>query len=269
MANIRAKDGAYLLNGDQFKYTKDELNRPVLNVIGQAGEAGGDGDFKADGSVPMKGNLYMSGNAIMGVKSISNTDSGMAIESEVDLNNHRITGLLDPVEPQDATTKGYVDNHSLLGDNGLVDSDLNMNEHGIINAHRISTDGPAPLYLGATIEPTGTNAPRLTGATDGSAAFVKADTQAEYVPLSVGTPTANNHAVTKEYSDGKTNALQASAILKSGGKMTGKLKLTGTPADADDAVNKGYVDAILPAFTEADNGKVLGVVNDALAWVTK
>lgn len=83
MANIRAKDGAYLFNGDQFKYTKDELNRPVLNVIGQAGGAGGDGDFKADGSVPMEGNLYMSGNAIMGVKSISNTDSGMAIESEV------------------------------------------------------------------------------------------------------------------------------------------------------------------------------------------
>ena len=87
--------------------------------------------------------------------------------------------------------------------------------------------------------------------------------------MSIGTPTANNHAVTKEYSDGKTNALQASAILKSGGKMTGKLKLTGTPSDADDAVNKGYVDAILPAFTEADNGKVLGVVNGALAWFTK
>ena len=34
VANIRAKDGAYLFNGDQFKYTKDELNRPVLNVIG-------------------------------------------------------------------------------------------------------------------------------------------------------------------------------------------------------------------------------------------
>ena len=41
------------------------------------------------------------------------------------------------------------------------------------------------------------------------------------------------------------------------------------PSDADDAVNKGYVDAILPTFTEADNGKVLGIVNGALAWVTK
>lgn len=263
---IRAADGGELLNSNQFHYTKDALGRPVLNVTASGA---GNGDFMADGSVEMTGNLQMGGQAILGVKSISNTDSGMAIESEVDLNNHRITGLLDPVEPQDATTKSYVDNHSLLGDDGLVDSDLNMNEHGIINAHRISTDGPAPLYLGATIEPTGTNAPRLTGVTDGSAAFVKADTQAEYVPLFVGAPTANSHAVTKEYSDGKTNALQASAILKSGGKMTGKLKITATPTEADDVVDKEYADAILPAFTEADNGKVLGVVNGALVWVTK
>lgn len=263
---IRAADGGELLNSNQFHYTKDALGRPVLNVTASGA---GNGDFMADGSVEMTGNLQMGGQAILGVKSISNTDSGMAIESEVDLNNHRITGLLDPVEPQDATTKSYVDNHSLFGDDGLVDSDLNMNEHGIINAHRISTDGPAPLYLGATIEPTGTNAPRLTGVTDGSAAFVKADTQAEYVPLSVGIPTANSHAVTKEYSDGKTNALQASAILKSGGKITGKLKITAAPTEADDVVDKEYADAIIPAYTTADNGKVLGVVNGALAWVTK
>lgn len=158
---------------------------------------------------------------------------------------------------------------SVLGADGKVDSDLNMNEHGIVNAHRISTDGPAPLYIGATIEAAGTNAPRLTGATDGSAAFVKADTQNTYIPVSVGTPTAESHAVTKEYSDGKTNALQASAILKSGGKMTGKLKITATPTEADDVVDKEYVDAIIHAYTAADNGKVRGVVEGKLAWVTK
>lgn len=268
MPTIRAADGGYLLNAAQFEYTKDELGRPVLNTKGASSDSAG-GDFKSDGTVPMSGNLYMNSNAIMGVKSISNTDSGMAIESEVDLNNHKITGLATPIDDQDAATKAYVDAHSLLGDDGKIDSDLNMNEHGIINAHRISTDGPAPLYLGATIEEAGTNAPRLTGATDGSAAFVKADTQNTYVPVSVGTPTAASHAVTKEYSDGKTNALQASAILKSGGKMTGKLKLTAAPTEADDAVDKEYVDAILPAYTAAENGKVLGVVNGALAWVDK
>lgn len=268
MSTIRAADGGYLLDAEQFYYTKDEQRRPVMHIKGAGGD-GARGDFKSDGTVPMSGNLYMNSNAIMGVKSISNTDSGMAIESEVDLNNHKITGLATPTDDQDAANKAYVDAHSLLGDDGKIDTDLNMNEHGIINAHRISTDGPAPLYLGATIEATGTNAPRLTGTTDGSAAFVKADTQNEYIPVSVGAPTAANHAVTKEYSDGKTNALQASAVLKSGGKMTGKLKLTAVPTEADDAVDKEYVDAIIPAYTTADNGKVLGIVNGALAWVDK
>lgn len=269
MATIRAADGGYLLNSDQFNYTKDEQGRPVLNVKGVAGAGGATGDFKSDGTVPMSGNLYMNGNNIMGVKSISNTDSGMAIESEVSLNNHKITDLLDPTADQDAATKAYVDEHSLLGDDGKIDSDLNMNEHGIVNAHRISTDGPAPLYIGSTIEPTGTTAPRLTGSNDGTAAFVKADTQATYVPVSVGAPTSTNHATTKEYVDGKTGAIQASAILKSGGTMVGKLKLTAEPTEDNDAVDKGYVDAILPAFTAADNGKVLGIVNGALVWVDK
>jgi hypothetical protein len=202
---IRAADGGELLNSNQFHYTKDALGRPVLNVTA-SGE--GNGDFMADGSVEMTGNLQMGGQAILGVKSISNTDSGLAIESEVDLNNHRITSLLDPVEPQDATTKNYVDNHSLFGDDGLVDFDLNMNEHGIINAHRISTDGPAPLYLGATIEPTGTNAPRLTGVTGGGAAFVKANKQSEYATVSVGDPTQNSHAVNMGFLAGEALADQ-------------------------------------------------------------
>ena len=79
MATIRAADGGYLLNSDQFNYTKDAQGRPVLNVKDGVGGAGGaSGDFKSDGTVPMSGNLYMNGNNIMGVKSISNTDSGMA-----------------------------------------------------------------------------------------------------------------------------------------------------------------------------------------------
>lgn len=255
--------------GTSYKYDAVSAAWMVQSVGGGGVGNRGGGDFKADGTVSMTGNLNLGGNAIFGVKSISNTDSGMAIESEVDMNNHKITGLLDPTDNQDAATKKYVDDHSVLGADGKVDSDLDMNEHGIVNAHRISTDGPAPLYIGATIEAAGTTAPRLTGATDGSAAFVKADTQNEYIPVSVGAPTAASHAVTKEYSDGKTNALQASAILKSGGKMVGKLKLTAAPTEADDAVDKEYVDAIIPAYTTADNGKVLGVVEGKLAWVAK
>ena len=42
----------------------------------------------------------------------------------------------------------------------------------------------------------------------------------------------------------------------------------GNDAVPDDLF-RTFVDAILPVFTEADNGKVLGIVNGALAWVTK
>lgn len=269
-ATIKAYNADKFYEIDTGKtYRYDVVSKAWIEQPKSGSGTGGSGDFKADGTVPMTGNLYMNGNNIMGVKSISNTDSGIAIESEVSLNNHKITDLLDPVDAQDAATKKYVDDHSVLGADGKIDSDLDMNEHGIVNAHRISTDGPAPLYIGATIEAAGTTAPRLTGATDGSAAFVKADTQNTYIPVSVGSPTAENHAVTKEYSDGKTNALQASVILKSGGKMVGKLKLSVEPSENDDAVTKKYADTILPAFTAADNGKVLGIVNGALAWVDK
>lgn len=152
---------------------------------------------------------------------------------------------------------------------GTMTGGINMGENAITNVQKIHVDGSAPLYIGPTVESSATNAARLTASSDGSAAFVKASTQNEYVPVSVGEPMQIHHAATKSYVDGKTGAIQASAILKSGGTMVGKLKLTGTPAEDNEAVTKAYVDAILPAFTEADNGKVLGVVNGALAWVTK
>ena len=105
MANsktIRAADGGYLLNAAQFSYTTDELGRPVLNVL--------DGGFAADGSVPMTGDLQLDGHAIFGVHSISGeTDTAVAIESEADMNNHRITSLANPTASQDAATKVYVD----------------------------------------------------------------------------------------------------------------------------------------------------------------
>lgn len=61
MANsktIRAADGGYLLDAEQFKYTKDELGRPVLTVHGAA--LGG-GDFKiADGVVSLQDGFLLT-----------------------------------------------------------------------------------------------------------------------------------------------------------------------------------------------------------------
>lgn len=237
-STIKAYNGDefYEINtGKTYKYDEDGakwVEQPA------SGGGGGTGDLKADGSVPMTGNLQMNGNAIMGVKSISNTNSGLAIESETSLNNHKITDLLDPTAEQDATTKKYVDAHDILGDDGKVKADIDMNEHAIINAHKISTDGPAPLYIGSTIEATGTTAPRLTGATDGTAAFVKADTQAEYVAIAVGTPTAANHATTKEYVDTRHQAEYT--IIKKTDTTTGNFatyQLQKDGVDEGEAIN--------------------------------
>ena len=84
---------------------------------------------------------------------------------------------------------------------GTLEGSIDANHNKITNIQKIHIDGAAPLYLGSTIEPTGTNGTRLTGTTAGAAAFVKADKQNEYVPVYVGTPTDNEHSANKKYVD--------------------------------------------------------------------
>lgn len=63
------------------------------------------------------------------------------------------------------------------------------------------------------------------------------------------------------------------ALPLSGGTMEGGINMNGQalsglnePAAADQAANKGYVDKAAPAATDADNGKILTVVNGSAAW---
>lgn len=81
----------------------------------------------------------------------------------------------------------------LLG--GIMSGNINMGENAIINVQKIHVDGEAPIYIGSTVESGATNAARLTGVAGGGAAFVKANKQAEYAPVSVGNPTQDSHAV--------------------------------------------------------------------------
>lgn len=78
----------------------------MLTIIGGTGS----GDFKADGSTPMTGDLQLGGHAIFNCHSISGeAETAVAIESDTDMNNHRITSLANPTASQDAATKVYVD----------------------------------------------------------------------------------------------------------------------------------------------------------------
>lgn len=84
---------------------------------------------------------------------------------------------------------------------GTLEGPLDMGGNSITNIQKVHIDGNAPLYLGSTVESSGTNGTRLTGTTSGEAAFVKADKQSDYVPVFVGDPTHNNHSANKKYVD--------------------------------------------------------------------
>jgi hypothetical protein len=83
--------------------------------------------LKTDGTSIMAGQLDMDLHPIVQVSSISGDPAvGVVIESELDLNNHKITGLLTPTADTDASTKKYVDDglatkqDELTGTNGQV-----------------------------------------------------------------------------------------------------------------------------------------------------
>lgn len=54
--------------------------------------------------------INMGGSAISGINSITgNNEADIAIENQIDMNNHKITQMVDPTDAQDAATKNYVD----------------------------------------------------------------------------------------------------------------------------------------------------------------
>ena len=98
-------------------------------------------------------------------------------------------------------------NNYLPTSGGTMSGSINMGENAITNVQKIHVDGIAPIYIGPTIE-QGVNAPRLVGSTSGEAAFVKASSHSEYVPVSVGNPTQNSHAVNMGFLAGEALADQ-------------------------------------------------------------
>ena len=125
-------------------------------------------------------------------------------------------------------------------------------------------------------------------------AYYAIDRVAEYCGLSTddkSTIDAHNADEFYEIDTGtsyKYDAVSAAWIAQSvggggGNRGIGDCKANGTdvdmnnhkiaglldPTDNQDAATKKYVDAIIPAYTTADNGKVLGVVDGKLAWVSK
>lgn len=136
----------------------------------------------------------------------------------------------------DAQTKA---NGALQKSGGAMNGTLDMNEHALTNVQEVElpTSGNG-LYLGSVVQPDGTGGARLTGIAGNGAAFVKSDTQDNYVPVRVGTPQTGDDAVNKN----SLNGTLSNYMKKSGATMTGALMLSGEPTEDLQAATKKYVD---------------------------
>ena len=155
----------------------------------------------------------------------------------------------------DAAVKSVADSVEAGGlpvTGGTMQGNIDMGDHAITNVQEVelqsSGDG---LYIGSVVQPSGTAGARLTGVA-GGAAFVKSDSQSIYVPVSVGSPSQDKHAATKEYVDTAIASITSSGITQeqadarylqlSGGTMAGDLILNGAPTADNQAATKAYVD---------------------------
>jgi len=154
-------------------------------------------DADAEGEyLPVSGGT-MAGALLLAADPVS--DTGAATKKYVDDRRFKVTFQRDPVAGLNAD-HSFADISAAVTDNKNVVAVLDNNEYPLTyESEKVHVDGVAPLYIGSTIEASGTNGARLTGTTSGDAAFVKADTQADYIPVYVGTPTAPNHAVNLAY----------------------------------------------------------------------
>ena len=206
MATIRAADGGYLLNSEQFNYTKDAQGRPVLNVVG-----GGGGTVTS------------------------------------------VNGATGDVKSTFYVTITSAEDESISADKTLEE-----------------------IY---------------TAYEKGYAVYAKtADPPQIIVPLTIAVHSGNDYAVvfngavtfgdTTEYvisNDGSGWTIYAKDIafkdnipteLKNPYSLNIKIGDTTTSYDGS-AAKTVEIPKGVPPFTAADNDKVLGIVNGALAWVTK
>lgn len=139
----------------------------------------------------------------------------------------------------------------------LTDTDIDMNQH---NIHNVGEVDLTYLSIGATIGDT-TNA-RLTGTSDGKAAFVKDNTQSTLVPVQVGAATQANEAVQRgqvaglapvQSVNGATGKVKGTYYVQ----FTGTLESPVSSASANDianAVAAGYSVQSIATFTNVFDG---------------
>lgn len=224
MAYIKDNDGGQLLDAAQFYYTKDPITgRKILHT---RGGGGGGGTITSVNGQTGPDVVLTTDDITPGANTQQFTD---ADKTELTSATANITNINNSITNLTGRVNAKMD---VAG--GTFTGNVDMGSNDINNVQKIHVDGQAPLYIGSTIEATGTNGPRITGTTAGEVSFVKADTQNTLININVAEPTAATHAATKQYVD--------NAIAQAGG---------------------------LPPATAADANKVLAVNAQGVAEWTE
>lgn len=236
MATIRAADGGYLLNSEQFNYTKDAQGRPVLNVVGGGGGAVTEADIEnALGYKPISADdvPVKSVNGATGeVKStfyVTVTPTGKGYHATADKAAKEVVAA-------------YVAGYAVYAIVKFAALDVPI-ELPLVSA--VSMSGITLLAFAALGSMTPTDAPMYPTITyDGNwYAWLGTLARASDIPT---IPTA----------------------LKNPHPLNIKIGDTTTTYDGSAAKTVEIPEGV-PPFTAADNDKVLGIVNGALAWVAK
>lgn len=248
----------------------------TLDYFNKNKEAGGGVYLEIAGGT-MGGNINMSGNKIVNLPTPTGdndpatkayTDSKITevnasienIENQLDGSNpmpgdmnmgdHKITGVADPTEPDDAANKNYVDNSiaeaieeaPFIKPDGSTPftGDINMGGHKVTNigTPEADTDAANKGYVDDAIGGlSGIYLPKAGGTMTGSLVLA-------------ANPTENLQAATKQYVDQSIGSAVGGDFMASGAvPMTGNLQMGGhsivnvaEPVNATDAANKQYVD---------------------------
>lgn len=228
----------------------------------------------------MTGNLNMGGNTVTGLKDpVSASDAvtldyfnknkeggggvylelaGGTMGGNINMSGNKITNLPSPTEANDPVTKAYTDNE-IAGVNTSIESiekqldgstpmpgDMDMGSHKITGVAdpTESDDAANKHYVDNSIAEAIEEAPFIKP--DGSTPFTGDINLGGHKVTNVGTPEADTDAANKGYVDGAIDELGSQLnelyLPKTGGVMTGPLKLAANPTENLEAATKQYVD---------------------------
>ena len=257
----------------------------TLDYFNRNKESGGGVYLELAGGT-MGGNINMSGNKIVNlpsptgdndpatkaytdgkivevnasIENIENQlDGSRPMPGDINMGNHKITGLADPTESDDAANKHYVDNSiaeaieeaPFIKPDGSTPftGDINMGGHKVTNMGTpvADTDAANKGYVDDAIdELSGIYIPKAGGTMTGSLVLA-------------ANPTANLQAATKQYVDQAISSAGGGDFMADGTvTATGNFNMGGhaitnvkAPANNNDAANKKYVDDAIASGASA------------------